>query len=278
MGPKSYTSYGLTICGLLMTVGSPGFAAPRQPVSPFEIRADSAPSNAVDELVFPRLAQLGFEPSYLCSDAVFVRRVYLDLIGTLPTAKEAGDFLSSRDPQKRAALIDRLMGREEFADYRAMKWSDLLRIKAEFPINLWPNAAQAYHRWVRTAMRENMPYNRFVRDMLTASGSNFRVPQVNFYRAMQNREPQAIAQVVALTFLGVRAEKWPREKLAGMGGFFSKIGFKPTSEWKEEIVFFDPASTNAASESSFGMLNINARMMIIAKGTATVESARMMAR
>ena len=63
-----------------------------------------------------------------------------------------------------------------------------------------------------------MPYDRFVREMLTASGSNFRVPQVNFYRAVQSREPQAIAQAVALTFMGARAEKWPKERLVGHGG------------------------------------------------------------
>ena len=86
---------------------------------------------------------------------MFVRRVYLDVIGTLPTADEARQFLADRNPKKRRALVDRLLERKEFADYWAMKWSDLLRIKAEFPINLWPNAAQAYHRWIRTAIQEN---------------------------------------------------------------------------------------------------------------------------
>jgi hypothetical protein len=81
---------------------------------------------------------------------VFVRRVYLDVIGTLPTAQEASDFIQSPKPDKRSELIDRLLERDEFADYWAMKWSDLLRVKAEFPINLWPNAAQAYHRWIHT--------------------------------------------------------------------------------------------------------------------------------
>jgi hypothetical protein len=121
-----------------------------------------------------------------------------------------------------------------------MKWSDLLRVKAEFPINLWPNAAQAYHRWIRASIRDSKPYDRFVREMLTESGSNFRVPPVNFYRAIQSREPRAIAQAVALTFMGTRAEKWPPERLASMATFFSRIGYKQTGEWKEEIVFFDP--------------------------------------
>jgi hypothetical protein len=209
-------------------------------VPAFESRIDLTPQGKIDELVFARLKQLKIEPSRVCSDAVFVRRVYLDAIGTLPTAQEARDFLRDQDPDKRRVLIDRLLERPEFADYWAMKWSDLLRVKAEFPINLWPNAAQAYHRWIRTAIKENVPYDRFVREMLTASGSNFRVPQVNFYRAMQNKEPSAIAQTVALTFMGTRADKWPPERLTGMAGFFSQVGYKMTAEWKEEIVFSDP--------------------------------------
>ena len=97
----------------------------------------------------------------------------------------------------------------------------------------------------RRASRENKPYDQFVRELLTASGSNFRVPPVNFYRAMQSQEPQAIAQTVALTFMGARAEKWPKERLAGMAAFFSQIGYKSTGEWKEEIVFFDPGKAAA---------------------------------
>jgi hypothetical protein len=120
-----------------------------------------------------------------------------------------------------------------------MKWADLLRVKAEFPINLWPNAAQAYHRWISDSLRENKPYDRFVRELLTSSGSNFRVPPVNFYRAIQGKEPEAIAHAVALTFLGERSDKWPKERLEGMTVFFSYVGFKPSKEWKEEIVFFD---------------------------------------
>ena len=116
----------------------------------------------------------------------------------------------------------------------------MLRVKSEFPINLWPNAVQAYHRWIRTAIRDNVPYDRFARELLTASGSNFRDAPVNFYRAVQSREPQAIASTVALTFMGARTDAWPKERLAGMAAFFSQIGYKPTGEWKEEIVYFDP--------------------------------------
>ena len=211
----------------------------------FETSDPPRPQTRIDELVFAHWKQLGIPPANLSSDAVFLRRAYLDVIGTLPTAQEAADFLASQDPNKRTALIDRLLAREEFADYWALKWSDLLRVKAEFPINLWPNAAQAYYHWIRAAVRENRPYDRFARELLTASGSNFRDPPANFYRAMQNHTPEGIAQTVALTFMGARAEKWPAAQLAEMSAFFSRVGFKETGEWKEQIVYFDPSAKGA---------------------------------
>ena len=200
----------------------------------------SPPGTEIDRVVFTRLQELGIEPAPLCSDATFVRRAFLDVIGTLPTAAETRRFLHDPAPDKRAALIEQLLVREEFADYWATKWSDLLRIKAEFPINLWPNAAQAYHRWVRTAMRDNLPYDQFARELLTASGSNFRVGPANFFRAVQSREPAALARAAALTFMGTRAEKWPEQQLDAMAMCFRTIGYKTTGEWKEEIVHFDP--------------------------------------
>lgn len=221
--------------------------APKPAASVFEFGTAPKPAGRIDELVFARLRQLKLEPAHVCTDAVFVRRVFLDVIGTLPTAAEARQFLQDKDPAKRAALIDRLLGRDEFADYWAMKWSDLLRVKAEFPVNLWPNAAQAYHRWIRTAVRDNEPYDQFARELLTSSGSNFRVGPVNFYRALQNKEPQTIARTVALTLMGTRAEKWPAERLAAMGAFFSQVGYKPTGEWKEEIVFYDSNKSGAVA-------------------------------
>ncbi len=202
-------------------------------------------SSRLDRIVFAELARADIHP-VLCSDAVFVRRAYLDVIGKLPTAQEARDFILDRDVRnKRRLLIDRLLERPEFADYWTMKWSDILRIKAEFPVNLWPNAAQAYHHWVRESIAANKPYDKFVRELLTSSGSNFRVGPVNFYRAIQNRTPEGIAGAVALTFMGARVEAWPTNRLAGMAVFFSQVGYKPTAEWKEEHVFWDPLGSAA---------------------------------
>lgn len=223
--------------------GRSGARVAQGPVIPFEADTTATPAGDIDKMVFSRLKRLRIQPAYPCSDAVFLRRIYLDVIGTLPTAEEAKVFLPDPNPAKRRLLIDYLLERDEFADYWAMKWCDLLRVKAEFPINLWPNAVQAYHRWIRSSIKQNKPYDRFVREMLTASGSNLRVPEVNFYRAMQNREPAGIARTVALTFMGTRAEKWPEDQLAGMAAFFSQLGYKSTAEWKEEIVLFDPTKS-----------------------------------
>lgn len=203
-------------------------------------------SGGIDAAVFGQLQRLKIEPAGPCSDEVFVRRVYLDVIGLLPTLEEARAFLQDKSPEKRRLLIERLLERVEFADYWAMKWSDLLRVKSEFPINLWPNAAQAYYQWIWAALRENMPYDRFARELLTAQGSNFRVPQVNFFRALQGRTAEAMAMAAALTFMGSRAEKWPPGRLEGLAACFSRVGFKSTAEWKEEIVFFkDPGEPGA---------------------------------
>jgi hypothetical protein len=241
----------LVISAFVLLAAGSGRITVHAQTSPFESPARPAPEGEIDKIVFGRLKQLDIPPANLCSDAVFVRRAYLDVIGTLPTAREAGSFIQNRDADKRSKLIDQLLAREEFADYWAMKWSDLLRVKAEFPINLWPNAAQAYHRWIRTAIEENKPCDRFARELLTASGSNFQVPPANFYRAMQNHDPKGIAQIVALTFMGARADKWPTNQLAGLTAFFSQVSIKTTAEWKEEIVFWNPAATNAQTTATF---------------------------
>lgn len=206
----------------------------------------SSGAATIDSLVADNLRRHGVTPASVCNDATFVRRVYLDVIGTLPTAAEVEAFLGNPSPDKRPELIDRLLRREEFADYWAMKWCDLLRVKAEFPVNLWPNAAQAYHRWIRAAVRENIPMDRFARELLTSSGSNFRSGPANFYRAVPDRKPESFAAAAALAFMGQRTERWSEQQRADFAVFFSRIRFKSTLEWKEEIVYFDPLSPSPA--------------------------------
>jgi hypothetical protein len=216
-------------------------AAEKSWMKPYE-RADFAVGEGkIDRIVFGVQREAGIQHARPCSDEVFVRRVFLDVIGLPPTAKEVADFLKDKRPDKRAVLIDQLLGRTEYADYWSMKWCDLLRVKSEFPINLWPNAVQAYQRWIHDCLRDNVAYDQMARQLLTASGSNFRVPPVNFHRAVQGRGPQPLAAAVALTFMGSRIESWPADRRAGMEALFSRISYKPTAEWKEEIVCLDPA-------------------------------------
>jgi hypothetical protein len=250
MADRPLTRVLRCVAGLLLAAAA--FAGAQAPArSPFDAPAAAVPRNAVDEAVFARLKKLGIQPARPASDAVFLRRVFLDVIGVLPTVEEARNFLDDPSPAKRSALVDRLLERREFAEYWAMKWGDVLRVKSEFPINLWPNAVQAYHAWITASLRDNVPFDRFARALLTSSGSNFRVPPVNFYRAVQSREPKALAANVALVFMGTRFESWPADRQASMAAFFSQLGYKPTGEWKEEIVYFDsdkaPAPDRAAA-------------------------------
>ncbi|MFC1782045.1 DUF1553 domain-containing protein [Planctomycetota bacterium] len=212
---------------------------------PIEEGAKASETDNIDTLVMGSLRSKGIKPAVVCPDEVFIRRVYLDVIGTLPENAAVRFFLADRRLDKRARLINELLERDEFADYWTLKWGDLLRVKAEYPINLWPNGVQAYNRWIHDAIKNNMPYDQFARELLTSSGSNFRVPQVNFYRAIQGHESSAIAGAVSLTFMGVRIEKWPADKRLGMEVFFSRVSYKQTAEWKEEIVMTDPAQTGS---------------------------------
>jgi len=220
------------LCGCTIFLSSP----PKQSFENFKI------NNQIDKLVIAALKEKGIPPSRTCSDEVFIRRVYLDTTGTLPQPRDVKAFLADNDSKKRAKLIERLLAGGEFADCAAMKWADLLRIKSEFPSNLWPQAVQFYHRWVRESIYKNRPYDQFVRQLLTSTGSNFHVPPVNYYRAFQERDPKQIAENVALVFMGTRlvSPDYTEEQIQGMAAFFAKIGYKNTDEWKEEIVFFNP--------------------------------------
>ncbi len=211
--------------------------------SPFEQKSWSIPANGVDACVKTALDRKGIAFAKPCSDGVFIRRVYLDVIGALPEPATASAFLADPRPEKRAELVERLLADENYADYWALKWCDLLRVKAEFPINLWPNAVQLYHHWIREAVATNLPYDQFARELLTASGSNFRVAPANFYRAVQNRTPAGLAEAVALTFMGSRIASWPQPQRDNLAVFFSRVAYKGTDEWKEQIVYCDVAAS-----------------------------------
>jgi len=195
----------------------------------------------VDRCVAAQLAQSKLSLPSRCDDAVFLRRVHLDLIGLLPETDEVRAFLSDKSQDKRRVLIDTLLASPACADYQAMRWFDLLRVKSEFPANLWPNAVQAYARWIRDSLAANKPYDVFAREMLTATGSNFRDPPVNFFRALPQKDATNIAASVAQSLMGIRFPGLPPATRGDLARFFSAVDYKPTTEWKEEIVFFNPA-------------------------------------
>lgn len=168
-----------------------------------------------------------------CRDEVFLRRAYLTVTGALPTPEECVKFLDSESPNKREVLIDELLDSELALKYAQMRWGDILRIKSEFPSNLWPNGVQAYNRWIYEQLLHNVPYDKMVQKLLLSEGSNFRAPAVNFYRGFQKRTPENIYANINLLFLGDRGCK-DNGHLC-----FSQIKIKSTKEWKEEIIYLD---------------------------------------
>ncbi len=231
----------LLLAMIFITVsGSTAFAGQRRPVEPFEVAQWPIPAAPLDEIVLQVLSKQGASLNLPASDTVFIRRAYLDLLGAVPEPEAVEAFIADPNPLKRAALVDQLFLREEYVEYTSLKCADLLRIKSEFPINLWPNATQAYHLWVSDAVRKNMPYDAFARALLLGSGSNFRQPESNFYRALEAKNPATIAKTVALTWMALRFDDLSTAAKADFTAFFSQIDYKKTLEWKEEIVVIKP--------------------------------------
>ena len=188
----------------------------------------------IDRLVAEKWERLQISPSLPADDATFQRRVLLDLIGKLATPAEAAEFLADKRPDKRARLIDGLLQRPEYADYWAMKWADLLRISQQ---DLGPKAAYRYHQWVHQSLDRNQPYDEFLRELLTAQGSNESNGAVNFFRAFDT--PNELTVAVSQVFLGVRLdcakchhhpyEKWGQDDFYGLAAFFPRVQNKKGS-------------------------------------------------
>ena len=169
-------------------------------------------------------------PSVMC------RRVYLDLAGRIPTKEEAMAFAAKPDVK---ALVDKLLAADSFADYWSMRFCDILRVKSEFPINLWPNAVYVYHRRIRDFVKRDERWDRFARALLTATGSDFRDAEANFIRATARRTSDGYAEAAALTFLGWEWKDVPEAMRKELAGYFSGVRIKNTREWKEEIVLIE---------------------------------------
>jgi hypothetical protein len=188
-------------------------------------------NNFIDRLVFARLRKLNVVPSELADDPTYLRRAYLDVLGTLPTAAEARAFLADKRPDKRARLVDDLLKRPELADYWALKWADLLRVDRSA---LGPKGARAYHKWVRDALAENMSWDRFARALVTAEGPLDEVAPANFYKVV--RKPGEAASTLVQVFLGVRIacaechhhpyDRWGQDDYHGLAAYFTGVGVR----------------------------------------------------
>lgn len=189
--------------------------------------------NFIDGLVWNKLQSLGITPSPAIDDAKFMRRVYVDIIGTLPTAAEAREFLADQRPEKRADLVERLLERPEYAEYWATKWADLLRPN---PYRVGIKAVLNYDNWIRDSFRKNKPYDQFVRELLTAQGSTWHNGSATLYR--DRRSPDEITTLATQLFLGIRLEcakchhhpfeKWGQEDFFSFAAYFAKVGRKGT--------------------------------------------------
>ncbi len=201
------------------------------------------PRNFIDELVFEKLRTLGLPPSGVCDDATFLRRVTVDITGRTPALEETRAFLADESPEKRAALVDRLLESTAYADYFANKWSAILRNKRRD--DKYQRGTFAFHAWLQESLHANKPFDRLISELVSASGEAGRNPAVNWFRAVDQREEQL--QDVAQVFLGVRLqcaqchhhpfEKWSQRDYHGFAAFFAQIGRKPGLQPGEQLVF-----------------------------------------
>lgn len=204
-------------------------------------------ANPIDREVWKRLKKLGITPSKPAPESTVLRRLYLDVIGRGPTAEEARAYLADNSPQRREALINRLLEDPEYAEHWACKWNDLLRPN---PYHVGIKATLNYDNWIRRAFRENRPYDQFVRELLTAQGSTFHNGAVTLYR--DRRTPDEITTLVSQLFLGVRLEcakchhhpfeVYGQDDFYSFAAYFAKLGRKGTGisapiSGSEEFVF-----------------------------------------
>jgi hypothetical protein len=212
-----------------------------KPVDP--ARYSSFPRrNYIDDLVLAKLRSLNIEPSPLASDEMFLRRAYLDAAGVLPTAEEAEEFLNDQRPDKRARLVERILAREEFTDYWAYKWSDLLLVSAR---KLGPVGMQSFYQWIRDSVAQNKPWNQFASEILTSSGSTRQNGALNYF--VLHKDPIDLTENVTQAFLGQRLtcarchnhplEKWTQKQYYQMANLFSRVGLKNGNMPGEVIVF-----------------------------------------
>ncbi|MEO7297776.1 MAG: DUF1549 domain-containing protein, partial [Verrucomicrobiota bacterium] len=206
--------------------------------------------NFIDDLVLEKLASLNLPPSPRSTDSEFIRRIYLDTIGVLPTAEETRHFLADNSSKKRDALIDKLLQRPEFVDYWTYKWSDLLLVSSRVASSvgtsrLKTSATWAYYNWVRQNVAANTPWDKFVRDIVVAQGSTLENGAGNFYVLHDN--PTDRAENVSQAFLGMSIncakchnhpmEKWTNDEYYQFANLFSRVRSKSGNSDGDNIIF-----------------------------------------
>ncbi|MBX6315023.1 MAG: DUF1553 domain-containing protein [Isosphaeraceae bacterium] len=198
--------------------------------------------NRIDQAVFAKLNRMRIPPSEPCTDQEFLRRVYLDAIGILPSVQEYQAFLADPSPDRRAKLVDRLLERPEFLDFWTLKFADVLRSNSRL---IQPKGAQVFNRWIRESLAQNKPMDQLVRELLTAAGSTFQNPAANYYRI--SRDPENSVETTAQLFLGVRIqcakchnhpfERWTQDDYYGFAAFFAQVKQKKGRFTDEEIIY-----------------------------------------
>lgn len=226
-------------------------AVPRPNPVPAQLYDQLTHANFIDDHVYHKLAALNIEPSSPCTDSQYLRRVYLDAIGRLPTPVEAKDFIGDQASDKRARLVDAILDRTEYADFWVNKWADLLRPN---PYRVGMKATLSLDGWLREAFRKNLPYDQFVTGLVTAQGSTWRNGAVTIFR--DRREPEEIVTMVSQLFLGVRLEcakchqhpfeVYSQRDFYSLAAYFCRVGYKgaglsPPISGGEEMVLVKPS-------------------------------------
>ena len=195
--------------------------------------ADLPRNNFIDDKVWDKLQLLGITASSSAVDSKIVRRLFIDIIGRLPTPQEAQQYINDTTLDKQAKLVDWLLEQPEYADHWANKWTDLLRPN---PYRVGIKAVLNYDNWIREAFRENRPYDQFVRGLVTAEGSTFRNGASTLFR--DRRSPDEVTTLVSQLFLGIRLdcakchhhpfERWSQDDFYSFAAFFARVGRKGT--------------------------------------------------
>jgi hypothetical protein len=198
--------------------------------------------NYIDDLVLAKLKALNIAPSGPASDATFIRRAYLDAAGILPTIEEVEDFLADKSPDKRSKLIDRLLERDEFVDYWAYKWSDLMLVSSR---KLSRPAMWSFYDWIRDSVKENKPWNKFAYEIFTSTGDTRQNGALNYY--VLHKDPIDLTETATEAFMGNRVtcarchnhplEKWTQKQYYELVNLFARVGLKNGSEPGDIVVY-----------------------------------------